>query len=374
MWTWRFAGINLSAGYGWLGTGPTSQARVEWDEQPYDLEQSDDIHQVELAIHKRPMSPRELEQRARDLHAGKPIFDWGLYTTARWQQNAVFGAVCCAGGSAAGDSCIDCYGDMALMDRSAWVVTPDIWLKLDWKPTSVTRLKMQLEFAMNIGKIEHAGDGIVPDFDIDVLSWGGAFESMFWWKMVGFGLDLGLASGDSAVLQDPSLSGAGLYGNDGKSTMFSFHRDYIVDMILYREVLGGVYNSAYVRPHFIFDLLSASSTSSFGGTVAALYGMSMDPTGTPGDSRHLGLELGSWNWPVNEGSQIASNSPSEYSAPNSRPVSTSKPPEAVPAAPASTLYPAQSSTVACPWTGTGPIANANRCVTCPSRISCEGPS
>jgi len=291
LWTWRFAGINVTAGYGWLGTGPTSQARVEWDEQPYDLEQSDDIHQVELAIHKRPMGPRELEQRYRDLHAGRPILDWGLYTTARWQQNAVFGAVCCAGGSAAGDSCIDCYGDLGLMDRSAWVVTPDLWLRLDWKPTAVTRFKAQLEFAVNYGQVAHAGDGVVTDFDIDVLSWGGAFESIFWWKMVGFGLDLGMASGDSAVLQDPSLEGAGLYGNDGKSTMFSFHKDYIVDMILYREVLGGVYNSAYIRPHFIFDLLSASSTSSLGGTVAALYGMAMDPTGTPGKSRNLGLEF-----------------------------------------------------------------------------------
>ena len=37
--------------------------------------------------------------------------------------------------------------------------------------------------------------------------------------------------------------------------------------------------------------MSASTTSSFGGTLAALYGMSMDPTGTPGKSRSLGLEL-----------------------------------------------------------------------------------
>jgi len=291
MWTWRFAGVNVSAGYGWLDSGPTSQARPEWDEQPYDLEQSDDIHQVELAIHKRPMSTLELEERYRRLHTGRPTLDWGLYTTARWQRNATFGAVCCAGGAAAGDSCIDCYGDMGLMDRSAWVVTPDAWLRFDWKPTAVTRLRAQLEFALNYGRVEHAGDGVVPDFDIDVLSWGGAFESVFWWKMVGFGLDLGLASGDSAVLSDPSLTGSDLFGGDGKASLFSFHRDYVVDMILYREALGSIYNSAYFRPHFIFDLLNASPTSSFGGTIAALYGMAVDPEGTPGDSTGLGLEL-----------------------------------------------------------------------------------
>ena len=291
LWTGRFGGVGVTTGYGWLGSGPTSQARVEWQEQPYDLEQSDDIHQVEFAIHKRPMGARELEARYRELHAGRAILDWGLYTTARWQRNAVFGATCCAGGEAAGDSCIDCYGDMALFDRSAWLVTPDLWLRLDWMPSHITRLRMQLEFAMNIGQVQHAGDGVVPDFDIDVLSWGGAFESIFWWKMVGFGLDMGMASGDNAVLQDPSLAGADFYGNDGKSTLFSFHPNYIVDMILYREVLGSVQNSAYFRPHFIFDLLNASPVSSFGGTIAALYAMSLEPAGTPGNARNLGLEF-----------------------------------------------------------------------------------
>ncbi|MBM4370639.1 MAG: hypothetical protein FJ098_03250 [Deltaproteobacteria bacterium] len=291
LWTGRFGGINVSAGYGWLGTGPTSQSRVEWQDQAWDLEQSDDIHQVEIAIHRRPVGARELAARERALFAGRPQVDWGLYTTVRWQANAVYGAVCCEEGVSGVDSCLDCYGDMLLMDRSAWLVTPDLWFRLDWRPTAVTRLRAQLEVAMNIGAVEHAGDGAVPDFAIDVLSWGGALESIFWWKMLGFGLDAGVASGDNAVLEDPSLSGEELFGSDGRSTLFSFHQDYIVDMLLYREVLGTVRNSAYVRPHFIFDLLDAAPRASVGGTLAMLYAMSMEPAGTPGRSRHLGLEL-----------------------------------------------------------------------------------
>jgi hypothetical protein len=61
-------------------------------------------------------------------------------------------------------------------------------------------------------------------------------------------------------------------------------------MLLYREVLGGISNSAYFRPHFDFDVIPTEENG-FGGMISGLYALALEPDAYPGDNRNIGLEL-----------------------------------------------------------------------------------
>src|SRR5690606_36248621 len=77
---------------------------------------------------------------------------------------------------------------------------------------------------------------------------------------------------------------------NGTITSFIFNRDYLLDLILFRQVIGAVTNTAYIKPWIAGEVLrSEDLTRSLGLDV--LYAMAMRPSGTPGDGRHWGLEV-----------------------------------------------------------------------------------
>jgi hypothetical protein len=61
-------------------------------------------------------------------------------------------------------------------------------------------------------------------------------------------------------------------------------------MLLYKDLLGTVSNSAYFKGHFDFDIVDTDETA-FGGLINVLYAMALQKEAYPGDERPIALEL-----------------------------------------------------------------------------------
>ena len=69
-----------------------------------------------------------------------------------------------------------------------------------------------------------------------------------------------------------------------------FDRDYHVDLILFRELIGGVTNATYVKPYIGYRFIDTTSEA-WGFTFSTLYGHALEANATPGNDASLGLEF-----------------------------------------------------------------------------------
>ena len=129
----------------------------------------------------------------------------------------------------------------------------------------------------------------------DILRYGYALEfdarngDLYW------GFHHGLASGDGeqgfGYLDQAELPNEpSLFEKDESLTAFRFNRDYQVDLILFREIIGGVTNAAYFKPYLRYHFVN-EDTEAWGFQLAILYGHAMDKNATPGQDNPLGLEF-----------------------------------------------------------------------------------
>ena len=72
---------------------------------------------------------------------------------------------------------------------------------------------------------------------------------------------------------------------------FTFNRDFRVDSILFREVIGAVTNAFFFKPSYHRWLLQ-SGDHKLGAGASVMAAFAMEPDGTPGRSRGLGVEVG----------------------------------------------------------------------------------
>lgn len=283
--------------------------------QAYDLDQRDDVNQYVVSIFSKPTTREELEVRKRDLdELRKPVLDWGFYGILRHQLLAS------ETNSGINNSPLSA-SDVSLMDSKMFMFVPDLWLNFQYNPDAQSRYQLQFEAAAVIGSIDElpiyavqaSQEGTVCKDDSienvadcpkdqrlhprqrDLLQLGYALQfdaqtAKFLW-----GLHHGLASGDSTsgfgILDRNSLD-----SNDPRDLRdqsinnFKFDRDFIVDLILFREILGGVTNATYFKPYAGYNFIQ-DDKEAWGVKVAAIYSMAVVPESTPGGERHLGLEL-----------------------------------------------------------------------------------
>ena len=292
---------------GFVGFSGDLNHRTEATGQAYDYDQRDDVTQYTIALFQKPHTPEERAHRARDLdELRKPVFDFGLYNIIRSQifQSSYDGP----DGPAIDDS------DYSLSDIDAFSFTPDLWLDFQYRPDAETAYRVQLEAAAVFGSIEElpsrAGeplerctDPTVTDLEAcesvyeprrrDLMKVGYALEfdasvSEFRW-----GLHHGLATGDPD-------GGFGIYGRssipessavvDTDLEEFIFDRDYHVDLILFRQILGSVTNATYIKPYFGWDFVK-SADDVWGVTLSGMYAMALEKEATPGKQSPLGVEF-----------------------------------------------------------------------------------
>jgi uncharacterized protein (TIGR04551 family) len=284
MFAANLANHTLGMGYDFAGSGPNSltvkDGSTAFGGQAIDLEKLDDVHQFFWLAGK--IDPEDVIKDRVD--RGELVLNYGIYLLYRKQQ---FDYATGRGLTSpiSGTSTTGSYAS-GFLERHAWFVIPDLWFKLQWK-------KLYLEFEATLvgGKLENVANEDKLD-PVQVLQFGWVLRSQYKFlrDSLKIGLEIGMASGDQAEQSDGQVNRRRLnpltYDRDGWLREFRFNYDYQVDLILFREILGGVSNAVYFKPSVQYNIID-----SFGARLDMIYSMTHEPVGWPGNSRNLGVEL-----------------------------------------------------------------------------------
>jgi uncharacterized protein (TIGR04551 family) len=271
----------FGVGYDFSSSGPHTMSVSDSNGryhggQAIDLEQLDDVDQL-FAFAGRLDRPEVIEEK---LLRGGIVFNYGAYFL--WRRQDFDYAV-------TDESTLNASQDdlaQRLVERHGWFVTPDIWAKLMWR-----KLTVEFEGVLIGGKIENVSNDVDTVESRSLLQYGFVFRSRYMMldDQLRFGLEVGMASGDESemydlnrrrdMMVDPTII-------DTKLNEFRFNYDYLVDLILFRELLGTVANATYFKPWVQFEWLET-----LGAKLDFIYSLTHQKVAFPGNSHNLGLEL-----------------------------------------------------------------------------------
>jgi len=291
----------LAVSWDWAASGPTT-AQVLGPEygnarmvgQTFSAEKFDNVYQWSLSVERRDSQ----DMLRRKLSLGSPVVNYGLMTWLRYQDvDQVEGSRAAAQAGLIPDSP---YNEL-LVARRAFVVTPDLWMRVNWRT-----LRVELEAAGTFGTFRALDDAFTtddmadPTFFEDVTAddlerrtlanFGYALEFKYGFFKDRFhiGFDHGLATGDTANSPyAPDVGAAvGVNQTDNVISNFRFNPAYNVDMLLFREILGTVSNATYFKPWAAFYFFD-----SFSARVDVEYALAHRSTSTLGNKYSYGIEL-----------------------------------------------------------------------------------
>jgi uncharacterized protein (TIGR04551 family) len=281
----------LAAFYDFASTGGTSaQYRYESGQgQPIDVSQLDDVNQYGLALGRR-VDPAEARLR---LARGQLVINGGLYglyrsqlLTSEYEQrgsSTVDQRVAGAGMSPA-------YGSQ-FSRRDAWAVISDLWFQVLHRS-----FRFELEAAFIYGNtsvsVSAADSGARR---IDIATFGGAAE--FEYRLLNNRLTLefktGYASGDADLegltYGDRLISP--VRGAATSNSLFRFHPDYRVDMILWRQIFRQVSGAYYFRPGVTYAFVNSPGGDRLYGRAAVIYSRASEFVQTRGNAADRGGEI-----------------------------------------------------------------------------------
>src|SRR5262249_36089844 len=195
--------------------------------------------------------------------------------------------------------------------RYASIFIPDLWLKYEKKA-----FRIEFEFATELGSIQGSAVNSADVYNdrrnrsLSVTQFGSVLQSedRLVDGTVPLGLEFGYASGDRqwgvgnhqgrrGSLPDGSTKQGDIdgprfcidltYCNDSDIKNFRFNPDYHVDMILWRQLLGGVTAAVYAKPSIKYDVTEGFNL--FGGFIYSRSIFSHNPPSRQSNS--LGLEF-----------------------------------------------------------------------------------
>jgi len=253
---------------------------------PFDLDDSDDINSW-VGVISRMDSPQEFKDT---VDRGEAALNYGVYfeyKTQAWDydlKDFTLGGATDPGGT---------VGSPHYVPRSLKTYSPDVWGKL-----GIGRFTIEAEVAAQLGSIGSLSDVLDKDgkpfiTHADIRKFGGAGR-LTWKGLEGklrLGLETGFASGDQ---WDNTPQGATniAFGNplggpgDSTLTQFAFNRDYKVDMILWRHLVGAVTNAGYIKPFIQYDV-----TKSIMFKISNISSFALKPVATPGNGVMYGTEF-----------------------------------------------------------------------------------
>ena len=278
--------------------GPTS-ARFGEMGQPVDLSQSDDAHSYVLAIAKR-----DTDQQAKaKLENNQAVINGGVHFTYRTQHSDPVSWFRGAFGGEGGDP----GTALTYAARNTWLVIPDLWGKYEQK-----NFRVEVEVAARIGNIGSVAGlhGLSTDLQtpLSIMEFGAVAQGEY--RLLDGKLrlrgELGWASGDRAFgmgaapargsdptnpqfTQEGDIDGpqwtcaAGGGCSDPNIRNFAFNRDYRVDLILWRELIGTVTDSIYAKPSVDYELANGLHLEG-----AMIYSRAVFPESTPAFSSDPG--------------------------------------------------------------------------------------
>ncbi|MCS6899769.1 MAG: TIGR04551 family protein [Myxococcales bacterium] len=286
--------LHIAAMWDFPHEGAIGSRVYEMQGQPYDLGQLDDVSQYGLMILRR-RNPDLVQQ---DLAVGKAVLQGGIYTLYRNQILA---------NDIAGDSTTEASLGQSpasvqngLVRRNAWAIIPDAWAQVRYR-----KFRFEIEAATVQGSIENTldrgsdfqGSAGAPDgwkIRQYMLATQTEFRAIEDRLRVQFGF--GWSSGDPGILGTDALSpkrpGLPSQGPiDRTFSMGSFHPDYRVDLILFRNILSRVQGAYYFKPQIDYDFSRGLNGQKFGGGAAVIWSRASEFIQTPGHKRDLGVEL-----------------------------------------------------------------------------------
>jgi uncharacterized protein (TIGR04551 family) len=289
----KLYGVYIFAAYDFVYSGFTTDAHGDLFGQPMDLGTDDNVHQAVLSVLQRPLSPEEKAQREIAYRERfEPIFDWGFYGVFRTQalDSAGYHQQWIDNGGYGQSS----YSGAQLMPRDAWAVVPDLWLRYMQRFDYFSGIRIELEAAAVVGHVGAASDdATTATKDRDIQQFAAALEIEYDYKELTFGVHTGFATGDSAAgfglkPGDEALYEAGLNEDGDKIaneeiTAFKFDRNYHVDLLMFREMVGTVTNAFYLRPFVAYDLFD-SVEDALGARLDLIYGHLLEPEAAPGNT------------------------------------------------------------------------------------------
>jgi uncharacterized protein (TIGR04551 family) len=225
----KFKGIFFGVSWDFASKGYIFDPVEDIQGIPRDSSREDDARQWSFLVARR-LDPLAREKR---LARGKWVINGGAYFIYRSQFLSTSTAPLLGTPEVI---------ESSFVRRDAKVYMPDGWLQVLWKD-----LRLEVEFAGIFGKIQNISPGEFPPTaegeKFKLRQWGVAFEGeyRFLKKKLGVFIKGGAASGD------PDVVGLSQYEDlatqpVGQKTVsnFSFHPDYRIDLILWRQILGRV--------------------------------------------------------------------------------------------------------------------------------------
>ncbi|MBL9006124.1 MAG: TIGR04551 family protein [Myxococcales bacterium] len=298
-----------SVSWDWAASGPTSaivrnQMLTGWN---YNIDNVDDVMQWTLLIGRKD---DELLTADR-LKRGKVVVNYGALIMARTQswdlvynprpQPTPLTMV--------GPDTQEYYPvkelQRSLGRRDAWSLTADIWARLQWR-----KLYLEAEGAGvfgSIGELDVYSDGgygsdtAARKATLQLQQFGGLLRGHYKFlkdNALIVGLEVGSASGAqngdprgelnwrrAREKPDGQINPNGLIGLT--NSRFTFDPDFHVDMILFRRILGTVYNATYLKPTIAYWLLP----DTFGAQADFIYSLANRPATFPGHNINMGAEI-----------------------------------------------------------------------------------
>jgi len=277
--------------------------------QPMGLSSKDSSYTIGAVFARKDTE----SQRKAKLAEGNALWNYGLhfsYRNQRYEAADYYNAPFLEGGGSGG-----------FVPRKGQLFIPDIWVKYE-RP----QFRMELEAAAVFGSIDNRAttlaDANVPGRNqpLKVVQFGAVLqgEYLFYKGDLSVKAEIGFASGDKApgFGNYPRRKVAGANNNtqpgdmdgpqyacqdtggctDNSIRNFRFNRDYVVDMILFREILGGVTDALYLKPSVKYRIVDGLDV--FGSFIysRAIYGQST-PSSVAGNNGKvtgnagLGIEL-----------------------------------------------------------------------------------
>jgi uncharacterized protein (TIGR04551 family) len=250
---------------------------------PFDLDDSDDANSW-IGVISRMDSPQEFKDT---VERGDLAFNYGVYfeyKTQSWDDNAKNFPV---GSSSTPDP-------TSYLPRDFKTYSPDVWAK-----AAYDRWLFEAELVAQVGSVRlvTSTDPASPATRLyDIRKYGGAAR-LTWHGLenkLRLGIEGGFASGDQWPNNPPgaiNIAFANPLGdpantNANRLTQFAFNRDYKIDMILWRHLIGAVTNAGYIKPFIQYDV-----TRSIGFRIANISSFALRRVATPGHDVMYGTEF-----------------------------------------------------------------------------------
>jgi uncharacterized protein (TIGR04551 family) len=233
--------------------------------------------------------------RERRRAAGKTTVEYGAYVSERWQNDDVPAMYLPTAQPIA-------VTGSQLMSRGYQATAVDGWARV-----THPYFRVEAEVAAIVGSIQQPSliPGVLYHQAVTAMQTGAALESeIVPDQRFGGGIDAGYASGDqgsagfgafpvvgSTVAQPGDLNGP--KANPPSHTTvnnFTFHPDYFIDRILFREIIGAVTGAVYARPHVRWDVMRVAP-GVLQASLAAVASWAVYPENAPGDRSPLGVEI-----------------------------------------------------------------------------------